>query len=170
VRFSRCSGLGLSVACAILLLVGVIPASAEGSSNFSGLEKHVHKKVTVETTTGQHITGELVRVEQNRLVIYESGTPQTIARQSVKRVTRHKSRHTAAWIAGMAGAGLAAGFLIGLREYDDAVNSNQKVTLAGIAGAGAGAATGFGISRIGKAEEVVYQAEEPSSAPTPTGD
>jgi hypothetical protein len=158
---NNCSCLGLSLSCSILLLAAVTSARAQGSSNFTTLEKHVHQRVTVETTTGQHITGDLVRVEQNRLVVYESGIPRMVERESVKRVTSHKSRHTAAWIAGMAGAGLAAGFLIGLREYDDAVNSNQKVTLAGIAGAGAGAATGFGISRIGKAEEVVYQSEGP---------
>jgi len=63
----------------------------------------------VETEEGQ-ITGNLLRVDQSRISVYEGGTPKTIARESVKKVTKHKSRHTPAWVAGMSAAGLGAGF------------------------------------------------------------
>jgi len=131
---------------------------AQSSSDFSTLRKHIDKQVTVETQDGQ-ITGRLLRVEDNTLVVYEAGTPKPIARESVQKVTRHKSRHTAAWIAGMSAAGLGTGFLLGFRSFDDARNSNAKVGASALVGAGAGAAAGYALSRIGKQNQVVYQKE-----------
>ncbi len=131
---------------------------AQSSSDFSSLLKHINKQVTVETQDGQ-VTGQLLRVEENRLVVYEAGTPKPIARESVRKVTRHKSRHTAAWVGGMAAAGLGTGFLVGMRSFDDATNANSKIGAAAGAGAGAGAAAGYALSRIGKRDEVVYRLE-----------
>jgi len=131
---------------------------AQSSSDFSSLLKHINKQVTVETQDGQ-VTGQLLRVEENRLVVYEAGTPKPIARESVRKVTRHKSRHTAAWVGGMAAAGLGTGFLVGIRSFDDATNANSKIGAAAGAGAGAGAAAGYALSRIGKRDEVVYRLE-----------
>ena len=131
-------------------------ALAQPSSAFMSLEQHINKKVTVEAEEGR-ITGNLLRVDQSRIVVYEGGMPKTIARESVKKVIKHKSRHTAAWVAGMSAAGLGAGFLLGFSAFDDAVNANSKVGAAAAVGAGAGAAAGFGLSRIGRQEEVIYQ-------------
>jgi len=117
---------------------------------------YINKDVTVETSDRQ-TTGQLLRVEENRLVVYESGSPKPIARSSVRKVTRHKSRHTAAWIGGMTAAGLGTGFLIGFHSFDDATNANGKVGATAGVGAGAGAAAGYALSRIGKKDEVVYQ-------------
>jgi hypothetical protein len=142
----------------MLLAVGTTDALAQKAAAFSDLEKHVHRQVTVDTEEGQ-VRGELLRVEERRLVVYDSGTPKTISRESIKKVTRHKSRHSAAWIAGMSAAGLGMGFLIGFRAFDDATNANGKVAAASGAGAGAGAALGYGLSRIGTGDEVVYRAE-----------
>ena len=142
----------------ILALAVATSSYAENSNDLSALGKHLHQRVTVETTDGQQVTGDLLRAEQNRIVIYHSGTPTSIMGESVKRVTRHTSRHTAAWVAGMAAAGLGTGFLIGFNRFDDAINSNNKVGAAALAGAGAGAAAGFGLSRIGKHEQVIYSA------------
>jgi hypothetical protein len=135
-----------------------IASCAQEASGFASLQKHINKQVTVETQDGQ-VTGQLLRVEDTRLVLYEAGTPKPIARESVKKVTRHKSRHTAAWVAGMSAAGLGTGFLIGFRSFDDATNSNTKVGASAGAGAGAGAAAGYALSRIGKQDQVVYQKE-----------
>jgi hypothetical protein len=147
---------------AVLTVVIVFGAAqgviAQNSGNFAGLQKHVNKHVTVETQNGQ-VAGQLLRVEENRLVVYESGTPKPIARELVKKVTKHKSSHTAAWVGGMAAAGLGTGFLIGFRSFDDATNSNAKVGASAGAGAGAGAAAGYALSRLGKQDEVVYQQE-----------
>jgi hypothetical protein len=116
------------------LLVGAECGVAQNLGDFSGLQKHVNKDVTVETQDGQ-VPGRLLRVEENRLVVYHAGAPKAIARKSVKRVTRHHSRHTAAWMAGTAGAGAALGFLVGMRQFDDSVNANAKV--GALAGCGA---------------------------------
>jgi hypothetical protein len=134
------------------------PLLAQSSGDFSSLQKHINKQVTVEAQDGQ-VTGQLLRVEASRLVVYEAGTPKPIARELVTKVTRHKSRHTAAWVAGMSAAGLGTGFLIGFRSFDDATNSNAKVGASAGAGAGAGAAAGYALSRIGKQDQVVYQKE-----------
>ena len=140
------------------LLVAAECGVAQNLGDFSGLQKHVNKEVTVETQDGQ-VPGKLLRVEENRLVVYNAGAPKAIARESVKRVTRHHSRHTAAWVAGTAGAGAALGFLVGMRQFDDSINANGKIgTLAGVWGGG-GAAAGYGLSRIGKKDELVYAVE-----------
>ncbi len=80
-------------------------------------------------------------------------------RESVRKVTRHKSRHTAAWVGGMAAAGLGSGFLLGFRAFDDATFAERKIGTTALVGAGAGAAAGYALSRIGKREKVVYQQE-----------
>ena len=143
-----------------LALVLAICAQGHAQSDFLSLNKHVRKEITVETKQGDKVRGNLLRVEEGRIVVYEAGAPKTITRESVMRVTRHKSRHTAAWIAGMSAAGLATGFVVGLRQYDDAIDSNNKVGAVALGGAGAGAAAGYGLSRLGKQEQVVYRAEE----------
>jgi hypothetical protein len=149
-----------NLAVMVVILAAVGCAGAENLSDFSNLEKHVGKEVSVETSEGQRVTGPLTRVEQSRIVVYQAGTPIPIQRESVKKVTRHKNRHTAAWVAGMTAAGLGAGLLIGLGAFDDAINAGNKITAASLAGAGAGAAAGFGMSRIGKQEQVIYQSSE----------
>jgi hypothetical protein len=133
-------------------------ALAQNSSEFSILQKHINREVTVDTPDGQ-VTGRLLRVEESRLVVYEAGTPKPIARESVKRVTKHKSRHSVAWVAGTSAAGLGAGFLIGLSAFNDATYANSKIATTALVGAGAGAAAGFGFSRIGKRDEVIYRSE-----------
>lgn len=50
-----------------------------------------------------------------------------------------------AWTALGAGAGFGVGMLVGLRAFDDAVNSDRKVWTAAIAGGLVGAATGFAV-------------------------
>lgn len=145
----------LAVMVVIFATVGC--ASAENLSDFSRLEKHVGKEVSVKTFEGQLVAGKLMRAEQSRIVVNQAGTPIPILRESVKTVTRHKNRHTAAWVAGMTGVGLGAGFLLGFRAYDDAINSSSKVGGTALVGAGAGAAAGYGISRIGKQDQVIYE-------------
>jgi hypothetical protein len=132
---------------------------AQTSSDFSNLQKHINKEVTVDTQDGP-VRGQLLRVEENRIVVYEAGKPKPISRESVKSVTKHSSRHTGAWIAGMSAAGLGTGFLLGFRAFDDATNANAKVGGAAAAGAGAGAAVGYALSRVGKRDQVVYRAEQ----------
>ena len=149
-----------NLAVAVVIVAATGCAAAENLSDFSNLEKHVGKEVSVETSEGQRVTGPLTRVEQSRIVVYQAGTPIPIQRESVKKVTRHKNRHTAAWVAGMTAAGLGAGLLIGLGAFDDAINAGNKITAASLAGAGAGAAAGFGMSRIGKQEQVIYQSSK----------
>jgi hypothetical protein len=141
----------------VVILAAVASAAAEGLSDFSSLERHVGKEVSVQTSEGQRVTGKLLRAEPSRIVVIQAGTAIPILRESVKTVTRHKSRHTAAWVAGMTGVGLGVGFLLGFRAYDDAINSGSKVGGTALAGAGAGAAAGYGISRIGKQEQVIYE-------------
>ena len=148
----------MTVVTAAFLLATSSQALAQQASGFDSLQKHINKQVTVETQDGQ-VTGQLLRVEDTRLVVYEAGSPKPIARESVKKVTRNKSRHTAAWVGGMAAVGLGTGFLIGLRSFDDATNANAKIGASAWAGAGAGAAGGYALSRIGKRDEVVYQQE-----------
>ena len=142
---------------AVLAVLASVQLSAQ-SPDFAGLQRHINKQVTVETQEGQ-VTGQLLRVEENRLVVYEAGSPKPIARQSVKKVTRHKSRHTAAWVGGMTAAGLGAGFLIGLRAFNDATYAERKIGTTALVVAGAGAAGGYALSRIGKRDEVIYQSE-----------
>ena len=142
----------------LLMFACAMQTFAQNFRAFSDLQKHINKEVTVHTADAS-VTGQLLRVEESRLVISEAGGPKTIARDAVKRVTRHKSRHTAAWIVGMSAAGVGAGLLIGLRAFDDATNANGKVGAAAGIGAGAGAAAGYGLSRIGKSDEVIYGSE-----------
>ena len=141
-------------------MVGILAAACAGAQNlsdFSSLERHVGKEVSVQTSEGHRVTGKLIRAEQSRIVVNQAGTPIPILRESVKTVTRHKSRHTAAWVAGMTGVGLGVGFLLGFRAYDEAINSGSKVGGTALVGAGAGAAAGYGISRIGTQEQVIYE-------------
>ena len=148
--------IGVVLFTTVLLLVASAPLRAQSTTDYSKLRAYINKDVTVETSDRQ-TTGQLLRVEESRLVVYESGSPKPIARSSVRKVTRHKSRHTAAWIGDMAAAGLGTGFLVGLRSFDDATNANGKVGATAGVGAGAGAAAGYALSRIGKKDEVVYQ-------------
>ena len=92
----------------VLVFTASVHSRAQNSKDFAGLQEHINKQVTVDTQDGQ-VTGQLLQVEESRLVVYDSGSPRPIARESVRRVTRHRSRHTAAWVGGMtAGAGAAA--------------------------------------------------------------
>jgi hypothetical protein len=84
---------------------------AQSSSDFSNLQKHINKEVTVDTHDGI-VKGQLLRVEESRIVVYEAGKPKPISRGSVRSVTQHNSKHTAAWIAGMSAAGLGTGFCL----------------------------------------------------------
>jgi hypothetical protein len=149
---------GIALTMLAFLLAAALCCAAQDPSQFSNLQKHINGHVTVDTNEGA-ITGQLLRADENRIVNYEGATPKPIARESVKRVTKHNSRHTAAWIAGMSAAGLGAGLLIGMRSFDDATYANQKVGATAGAGAGAGAAAGYALSRIGKHDEVIYQFE-----------
>jgi hypothetical protein len=142
---------------AFLALTAWVQLSAQ-SSDFPSLQKHINKQVTVDTSSGQ-VRGQLLRVEENRLVVYEAGSPKPIARELVMRVTKHKSRHTAAWVGGMTAAGLSTGWLIGLQAFNDAPFGNRKIATAGLVGAGVGAAGGYALSRIGKRDEVIYERE-----------
>jgi hypothetical protein len=154
----------LAQAGSIILLAATACAYAKDVTEWAGLEQHLNQTVTVETAQAEKFTGSLIRVEPTRLVVYEAATPKTIPRESVTRVTQHKSRHTAAWMAAMSVAGLGAGFLVGFRQFDDAVNSSKKVGGTALAGAGAGAAAGYGLSRMGKAEQVIYESIAGSEA------
>jgi hypothetical protein len=148
----------IALLTAIFALAAGAQVFAQSSSDFSGLQRHVNKQVTVETQDGQ-VTGRLLRVEESRLVVYENAAPKAIARESVKRVMKHKSRHTAAWVASMSAAGLGAGFLLGMRAFDDAKNGGSKIGGSAGGGAGAGALAGYALSRIGNTDQVVYQQE-----------
>jgi hypothetical protein len=147
-----------ALAALAFLLAATLCCAGQNPSQFSNLQKHINGHVTVDTNEGP-VTGQLLRADENRIVVYEGATPKPIARESVKRVTKHNSRHTAAWIAGMSAAGLGAGLLIGMRSFDDATYANKKVGGMAGAGAGAGAAAGYALSRSGKHDQVIYQFE-----------
>jgi hypothetical protein len=157
-RSRRCGLMTVVLFVPLYVLIAAAHLLAQSSADFSSLQKHINKQVTVETQDGQ-ITGQLLRVEEGRLVVYEAGTPKPIARESVRKVTRHKSRHMAAWVGGMAAAGVGTGFLLGFRAFDDATFAERKIGTTALVGAGAGAAAGYALSRIGKRDEVVYQQE-----------
>src|SRR5438067_11763459 len=89
---------------------------AQSSRDFSNLQKHINKQVTVDTQDGQS-TGQLLRAEESRLVVYEGGKPQPIARELVKRVALHKSSHTVEWIEGTSAAWLGSRVLGGFRAF-----------------------------------------------------
>ena len=146
----------MAVVTAVFVLA--IASCAQEASGFASLQKHLNKQVTVETPD-RSISGQLLRVEENRLVVYQAGGPQSIPRESVKKVTRHKSRHTAAWVAGASAAGLGLGFLGGMHAFDDTRNANAKIATVTAVEGGVGAAVGYGLSRIGKKDQVVYQQE-----------
>jgi len=146
------------ISLAAAAFVPTVSSWAQDSSSFAALQKHVNKEVTVETQNGK-VSGQLLRVEENRLVVYQVGGPQAIPRESVRKVTKHKSRHTAAWVAGASGAGLALGFLGGMHAFDDTRNANAKIATITAVEGGVGAAVGYGLSRIGKKDEVVYRQE-----------
>jgi hypothetical protein len=154
----------LAQAASIILLAAATFAYATDATEWAGLEHHLNQSVTVETAQAEKFTGSLIRVEPTRLVVYAAATPRAIPRESVRRVIQHKSRHTAAWIAAMSAVGLGTGFLVGFRQFDDAANSSKKVGGTALAGAGAGAAAGYGLSRIGKAEQVIYESIADSEA------
>ena len=68
----------------VFLLAASAQVFAQNSSNLSSLQKHINKQVTVDTQDGS-ITGQLLRVEESRIVVYEAGTPKPIARESLSR-------------------------------------------------------------------------------------
>ena len=142
----------------LVLSVPLAELHAQSSSSFSSLQEQINKQVTVETADGQ-VTGQLLRAEEGRLVINQAGSPKSIPREAVRRVTKHKSKHTVAWVVGMSAAGVGTGFLLGLRAFDDAENVNTKVGASAGVGAGAGAALGYALSRIGKSDKVIFQSE-----------
>jgi hypothetical protein len=150
---------GIVLTTLVFLLAAATCGFAQTSGDLSNLRKHINQQVTVDTQDGP-VTGQLLRVEDSRIVVYEAGRPKPIAFESVKSVTRHKSRHAAAWVVGMSAAGLGAGFLLGFRGFDDATNANGKIGAAGAAGAGAGAAAGYALSRVGKRDQVIYRSEK----------
>ena len=87
-----------NLAVMVVVLTAVVCARGQNSSDFSSLEKHVGKEVSVQTSEGQRVTGKLIRAEPSRIVVNQAGTPIPILRESVKTVTRHKNRHTPAWL------------------------------------------------------------------------
>ena len=141
----------------VMALIVSSPALGQ-SGDFAALQKHINKQVTVETQTGA-VSGQLLRVEENRLIVYQAGGPQFIPRESVTKVTKHKSRHTTAWVLGGTAAGLGLGFLGGMYAFDDTRNANGKIAAVTAVDGGIGGAVGYGLSRIGKKDEVVYQQE-----------
>lgn len=143
---------------AMVFLITVSSSWSQDASGFASLQKHINKQVTVETPSGK-VSGQLLRVEENRLVLYEAGGPQAIPRESVKKVTRHKSRHTVAWVVGGSAAGLGLGFLGGMYAFDDTRNASGKIAGLSAVWGSVGAAGGYGLSRLGKKDEVVYQQE-----------
>jgi hypothetical protein len=155
----RCSLTQLKRCSWMLLLGAAVYAHTQNLSEFSSLERHMKNEVTVETEQGERIRGDLLRVEQNRIVVYAAGAPKAIARESIKTVTRHKSRHTTAWVLGMSATGLGIGLLAGFSQFDGATNANSKITGTALGLAGVGAAAGFGISRLGKTQQVIYQSD-----------
>jgi len=151
------------------LLLVAIPFQALGqdASDFSNLDKHINQEVTVVTPTGK-VKGRLSRVEESSLVVDQNGSQNSIQRDSIKRVSRHRSRHTVAWVGGMAAGFFGLGLLAGLSRDDDAVNAGPKIAgiAAGMAGVGAG--IGFGLSRIGK-DPVIYEIPPKPVADSPFG-
>ena len=143
---------------AMVFLMTFSSSWAQDASGFASLQKYINKQVTVETQSGK-VSGQLLRVEENRLVVYQAGGPQAIPRESVQKVTRHKSRHTAAWVLGGSAAGLGLGFLGGMYAFDNTRNASGKIAAFTAVESGVGAAAGYGLSRIGKKDEVVYQQE-----------
>jgi len=63
-----------NLAVAVVILAAVACAGGQDLSDFSSLEKHVDKEVSVETSEGQRVTGKLMRAEQSRIVVYQAGT------------------------------------------------------------------------------------------------
>lgn len=60
---------------------------------------------------------------------------------------RSRAGKTGLWTAVGAGAGFGIGMLVGLTAFDDAINSDRKVWTTAVAGAAAGGALGFFLSR-----------------------
>ena len=60
---------------------------------------------------------------------------------------RSRAGRTALWTAVAAGAGFGAGVFVGLTVFDDAINSDRKVWTTAVAGAAAGGALGYFLSR-----------------------
>jgi hypothetical protein len=72
--------------------------------------------------------------------------PQTRSRSTGKRVM---------WTVIGVGAGFGAGLLIGLNQFDDAINSDQKVWMSALLGAAGGGLAGGLLSRnVGAAPQV----------------
>ena len=132
--------------------------SQEGSDAFSNLGKYINQEVTVETPEGK-LSGQLLRVEESRLVVYRNGSPNPIAQESIRKVTRHRARHTTAWIGVGAAAGLGWGLLIGMYAFHDTTNASSKIATFTAAEAGIGGAAGYGLSRIGR-NQVIYESPE----------
>ena len=64
-----------NLAVTVVILGVAACAGAQNLSDFSGLEKHVGKEVSVQTSQGQRVTGKLLRAEQSRIVVNQAGTP-----------------------------------------------------------------------------------------------
>src|ERR1700757_2807025 len=81
----------------VLMLTASANSTAQNSAGFAALRSTSTSRAPRRRPARQ-ITGQLLRVEENRLVVYESGSPKPIASETVKKVIRHKSRHIGAWI------------------------------------------------------------------------
>ncbi len=83
-------------------------------------------------------------------------TPQTKSRSTGKRVM---------WTLLGAGAGFGAGLLIGLNQFDDAINSDQKVWMSALLGAAGGGIAGGLLSRnVAPSPQVRAGRRAPSSS------
>jgi hypothetical protein len=73
-------------------------------------------------------------------------TPHSAAAQqqqsSPTQASKSRSSHRTLWTIVGIGAGFVGGMLIGMHEFDDAINSSQKVWMSSIAGAAAGGLAG----------------------------
>jgi len=149
-----------------LLLVAIpFHALGQGASDFSGLAKHINQEVTVVTPTGK-VKGQLSRVEEDSLVVGRNGSSNSIQRDSIKKVSRHRAKHTAAWVGGMAAGFFGLGLLAGFHAFDDSVNGGSKIAAVAACGAGWGAGIGFALSRIGK-DPVIYESSPKATARRP---
>jgi hypothetical protein len=140
-------------------------AFGQVNSDFSSLTKHINQDVTVVTPTGK-VKGQLSRVEESSLVVDQNGNQNSIQRDSITKVSRHRSKHTVAWVGGMAVGFFGLGLLAGFHAFDDSVNGGSKIAAVAACGAGWGAGIGFALSRIGN-DPVIYESSPKEAARHP---
>lgn len=154
------------------ILLGAFPNAlhAQGAiHDWSRLDASGHPIVHVQSDTGSEVTGTLLKVERDSIVLRVSGVERSFNRAQIKRIDRRGDSLKNGALTG-AGVGALLGLLAALISDCPGADARGPCPGARVAGfavsVGAYAAVGVGIDALVAGRTLIY-APPPATSPVP---